>query len=255
MTKYNLPRASAKNIKETIKAHYRTTDEGDQISIDDAAEEGGPSGDLIRRQNKFLAEIGALQKDGRSYLLSETGSDIGRGLIHNREDSAKEDLRQCLLDWQLTKQLVNDIGADTEDKEGLRSAIAFLMETELDSPRKRTGTNGLIDLYEWTDIFEVDDGDYKISEKVINGSEQGLSSDLTATEADSEPENMASDNSQSSQSMIGNGGDEFQESQFGDKSVQFNIKLEVSPDDDQEQVQKMIEHIRECLSNEDNVLN
>jgi Mn-dependent DtxR family transcriptional regulator len=245
MTEYNLPRASGQTIRNVIVGYYRSSDGDGPLSRDDAAEETDVSADVIRRQHTFLEDIGVLRRDGDRFL-TEDGREIGRALVHNRESEAKVLLKDLLTDWDLTTAIIEELESEQKSEEELLDDIAYFSETEPDSARKRSGMNGLIDLYDWVGILFSEDGElYELTDEAQ--SEQGTMDEGVSPEGEESGHDTETiKTEQNSDQMV----TESLENHIGSspgmssKTNQVTVQLDVSPDDDPDNVKEIIKAIR-----------
>jgi len=72
-----IPRGKQEIVKEAIVGFEKTSEVGEGVSEEGAAEARDVSEDNAKRQKRFLAEIGVLEKDGYDYYLTENGANLG----------------------------------------------------------------------------------------------------------------------------------------------------------------------------------
>lgn len=266
MSRYEIPKASDKVIKQSVMGFYRASDAGEAIDHDEAAEESESSGDVIRRQKKFLADIGILEKEGRSdYALTEDGRDLGRALTHERDDAARDKMREIFNSWQAVADIKDDLSSDYVSKEEVRNSIAFITENELDSTRLSAGANGLIDLLEWAEILETnEEGEYRVVKKTVDEAPSSSSS-VESDKVEEEPELGEIERKEEAQVTNTNQCTEENQGtkpefdhQTGSSSEMsspnsLNINLELSGDEDPENVRELLLAIRMGLEQNINV--
>src|SRR6056297_47504 len=98
MEDYSIPRGGTQALEETLKGYYLTASVGDEVDEEKVANEADISKDNNRRQRPFFNDIGALNKDGYDYDLTEEGYQLGRLFAHDKRKKAKSEIRDLLLD-------------------------------------------------------------------------------------------------------------------------------------------------------------
>lgn len=161
MVDHPVPKTQIETLREIIEGYYEAGEVDELVEQEDVVPETDLGEDVIRRQKKFLADIGILEKDGYDYTLLEPGNQIGRALAFDRESNAKENFKQLFVDWDVTSELERDLVDGEHDRGDVIDSLAYITETDLSNNRNRTGLSALIDLYQWTGILsENSDGKY-----------------------------------------------------------------------------------------------
>lgn len=65
-----IPRTTLENLNEVVAGYDKMAETGEEITDEGVAEVRDVSEDTARRQKKFFAEIGVLDKDGYDYYLT-----------------------------------------------------------------------------------------------------------------------------------------------------------------------------------------
>ncbi|MFD1644669.1 hypothetical protein [Haloarchaeobius litoreus] len=171
MTDHPVPKTQIDSLKTIIEGYYEAGAVGEEVEDEDVAEEIELSSDVIKRQKRFLADIGLLEKDGYDYTLLEEGHEVGRGLAFDRNDDAVEALYDLLDGWEVTEQLISDIDGEVKSEEELVDSLAYLTETDPNG-RKKTGLTALVHLYRWVGILsQAGENKYKLSDPDTERSE------------------------------------------------------------------------------------
>jgi len=261
MADHSIPKSGADYIKKVIEEAYETYSVGDLVDEEDISDGTELGEDNTRRQKKFLAEIGVLDKDGWDYSLTQKGHEVGRALSYGRDEDARGVLNSLLADWDVTKQLEADLEEGPHSLDDLTDSLAYLTESDKSSSRKRRGLKGLVHLYTWSGILSEESGEYVLSEN--KQAENGTESAGPSTPQKSKENEEGSKTSDPSTSTSGSIGD--QQSESGtpvsvereipsdsntSAEISVNIDLEVSSEDDPQQVAELISAIRSGISQE-----
>lgn len=224
------------SLKEVLAGYDKISDVGDEISDEEVAEVRNPSKDLARRQKKFFNDIGILNKDGKSYHLTEQGQKLGKFIRFNQDSDAKPVLQNLLLDWEPTDEILSYIDSSGIEEDELRNKIGFVTSTELSTRRKKTGAEAIVDLLEWTEIIaQNDQGTYEKSEENLKDNR------------DNELENDENSGKSTEKSVTVDGGQSQNHVLISDGSSEsegLHINLDISGDDDPENVRKLLLAIR-----------
>lgn len=159
-----IPKTSIEKLKEVLAGYNKVWDAGDEIDDSEVAAVRDVSQDIARRQKKFLEGIGVLEKDGRSYLLTEEGHELGRLVRFNEDDAAGKLLREFLDGWEPTEEVLAHVDGEMGLEE-LSGKVALVTANELSTKRKKTGARTVIELLEWAGYIEESNGKYSISEE------------------------------------------------------------------------------------------
>ncbi|AWB27802.1 hypothetical protein [Halococcoides cellulosivorans] len=254
MPNHPVPKASLDTLQEIIEGYYEAADTDELVEDEDVEEEIESSSDVIRRQKKFFADVGLLSKEGHDYRLLQAGNNIGRALAFDREGEAAEGLRDLLDEWEVTEELINDIGSGELVKDEVIDSLAFITETDPSTPRKKTGLAALVDLFVWTGILiETEGGNYRIADT----QRQSDSVETKQTEEIADEKEERQDQSPESEPSVDGQEEEVrvypQEEPSASKILkegQFSINLDLSGDEGPENVKKLIIAVREGLEAE-----
>lgn len=180
-----IPRARVDTVKEAIVGFEKTSDVGEEVSEEDAEDARDVSEGNAKRQKRFLADIGVLDKEGYDYYLTEEGQALGEYIRFNQEEQASEMLRELFDEhWEALDELLANIDEDGMQREDLVDKVAFITATELTSHRREYGAETVVDLLEWTGFLKSNEDD--IYYPVDDGeNERDVSSGKASTSTDS----------------------------------------------------------------------
>lgn len=233
----NIPRTSAQQLRELVAGYEKIADVGEEITDEGVAEVRDISKDLARRQKKFVAEIGVLEKDGWDYFLTEKGQKLGNYWRFNQNEQAQQILGDLLKEWEPTPEILSyfDNGRMTEEE--FKNKIGFVTSTELSNKRKNSGAKALIDLYEWSGFVEQDGGEYQRSSENQTAPEEEYEQEEPFSEPDQKPseERLTAD---------GEGDTKLTPKPDVSKANGVDITLELSGDDDPENIRQLLLAIR-----------
>jgi len=178
-----IPRARVDTVKEAIAGFEKTSDVGEEVSEEDAEDARDVSEGNAKRQKRFLADIGILNKDGYDYYLSEDGQALGEYIRFNQEEQASETLRELFSEnWEPLDELLANVDEEGMEREDLVDKVAFITATELTSNRREYGAETIVDLLEWTDFIESNEGNiYHLIEGVEEESDVPSEESSTST--------------------------------------------------------------------------
>jgi hypothetical protein len=254
MTDHPVPKASIDTLKEIIEGYYESADPDELVEDEVVGEEIESSPDVIRRQKRFFNDVGILSKEGHDYRLLEAGNDVGRALAFDREDEAVEGLKSLLNDWEVTEELISDIGSDEWTKDEVTDSLAYITETDPSTPRKQAGLAALMDLFVWAGILlEVGEDSYQVANIQTQSDPVGAmqTKETAEEEEDSQeqsPDSETSTNGQSEDVKVYS-----QETPPVSKSLKegpLTINLDLSGDEDPENVRNLIIAVREGLQSD-----
>lgn len=252
MSDHPVPKTQIETLNKVIEGYYEAAEIGEVVEDEDVEEESEYSDDVISRQKKFLADVGILDKDGYDYTLLEPGYQIGRALAFDRESDAKEVFRELLKEWEVTGQLKEDLDDREVDEEEVVDSLAYLTETDLSSPRKKTGLSALVDIYSWTDILsETNDGKYRFSSEPQQEMQKAESTEdkgelQEPTEQESTEQESTASSTEQAQNISANHSS--QKTTIADGTV--SVDIELSGDEDPQNVKELIIAVREGLQEE-----
>lgn len=248
-----IPKASIDTIREVIEGYYEAGKVGDLVEDEEVEEEVEASADVTRRQKRFLADFGILEKDGHDYRLRQEGNEVGRALAFEREDEAREQIREMLEAWEVTDELVEDIGQKEVNEVSVTDSIAYLTETDPSTPRKKTGLGALVDLYVWTGIMEKSgENSYQVS--VIEDQPDNLEPESEAVQEDDADISENGEQALESESQNDRPVEDSQippsiqmTAESGDKGSTFSINMGLSGEEDPKNVKKLVIAVRQGL--------
>lgn len=234
---HDIPKASLESINEVAAGYNKTVEPGEKIDDEDVSEARDITKDTALRQKKFFAEIGVLEKDGRDYNLTEKGDKVGKLIRLNHEDEAYEVYAELLEDWEPTAELVAHAGEDGLSDDELMDKVSLATATELNHRRKKVGANALIDLFTEAGFLEEEGDEY-------------YAADRSGTDAEDDAEGQASeptpdpDPVQSEPSAGGATTPSVQPAAPPTQARGIDISLDISGDDDPENVRQLLLAIR-----------
>lgn len=252
----HIPRWKAHKLKELLAGYDKIADAGEEITDEAVAEARDISEDNARRQKKFFRDIGVLEKDGWDYYLTEEGEELGSYLRFNQDEPAKEVFKELLSNWEHTREILSYFDSEGMQKRELMDKIGFVTSTELTGDRKEWGAEAVADLYEWTGIIvESEDERYylpddtpeeEVEEEFDESQEEQSTPNEVAdqTSGSSAAEEVTGntdtneiiDEGRSEQAIAPNG--------VGIQTGGVEITLELSGDDDPENVRQLLLAIR-----------
>ena len=249
MVDHPVPKTQIETLREIIEGYYEAGEVDELVDQEDVVPETDLGEDVIRRQKKFLADIGILEKDGYDYTLLESGNQIGRALAFDRESNAKENFKQLLVGWDVTSELQGDLGDDEYDREDVIDSLAYITETDSSNDRKRTGLSALIDLYQWTGILsENSDGKYHVpnpgsrEEEIKSETEANSDESQDNDESDTKQTVQLSENSDPSDTNVS---PSIQE--VADSDGRISIDINLSGEENPQNVENLILSVRRGL--------
>jgi hypothetical protein len=276
-----IPRARVDTVKEAIVGFEKTSDVGEDVSEEDAEDARDVSEGNAKRQKRFLADIGVLDKEGYDYFLTEDGQALGEYIRFNQEEQASETLRELFKEhWEALDELLANVDEDGMQREDLVDKVAFITATELTSNRREYGAETIVDLLEWTGFlksdedddvyYPVDDGENERDESSgkdstsMDSKSDTVTESVEETESESDKEVESESESGMSTASMANGGVEAStedtESSDGglgaEDSMEVNLQgrlnlsidLELSGEENPENVRKLILAIRKAAN-------
>lgn len=251
MANHPVPKASIDTLREIIEGYYEAGEIGEVVDHGSVEEEVEASRDVIRRQKRFLADLGVLDKDGHDYLLHQKGAEIGRALAFERNEEARKEIGGLLEAWEVTEELVEDMGQEEVDEETLTDSIAYITETDPSTPRKKTGLSALVDLYMWTGILEKSGEDsYRVAittdQDDQNGSDEGKKNKTSLSEnGDQSSDSKPHEDGKIGKKEISSGVHAPADAKSNTNSI--SITMELSGEEDPANVKKLIIAVRQGL--------
>lgn len=251
MSAHPVPKAQIETIKNVIEGYYQAANVGEIVTDKDVSNTSSASEDTVRRQKKFLADIGVLDKDGHDYTLLEPGRKAGHALAYGRETDAIETINGLLAGWEVTDDLKNDMRDETRSRDEVIDTLAYLTETDVSSSsgssRRKTGIEALADLYQWVGILtETKNSDFQLTNTNTQERRESLEEDETEN-SDSEslgpsPSGKTIKDSVSTIPSSGNGSVEF----AGDDDI-LSINIDLTGEENPENIKNLVIAIREGL--------
>ena len=274
-----IPRARVDTVKEAIAGFEKPSEVGEEVSEEDAKDARDISEDNAKRQKRFLADIGVLNKEGYDYYLTEDGQAIGEYIRFSQEEQASETLRKLFnQNWEALDELLANIDEEGMEGEDLVDKIAFITETELTSNRREYGVETIVDLLEWTGFLESDEDDiyYLVNDEKESDTPLGDDNASTDSKSGNDTESVDETESKSDREIANetesrmdegsrtNGGIEAStedtkpsdeglgaEDSMGvqlQSGLNLNIDLELSGDENPENVRRLILSIRKAAN-------
>ena len=235
-----IPKASVESLNEVVAGYNKVADAGEEISDEAVADERDVSEDNARRQKKFFAEIGVLEKDGHDYLLTEKGHELGRLVRFNQQEDAAELYGELLEEWEPTAEIIANVDENGLSLEDLADKVALVTANELTTNRKERGANAIVELLEWTGFLKEEDGIYTISEE-SDADERENTETLGASDESTDESEQS--NAHVETPPTGNG--ESAKRQSSMQTGGIDISLDISGSDDPENVRQLLLAIRQ----------
>lgn len=251
---HEIPRTTLDSLKEVLAGYNKIAEPGEKITDEGVGEVRDISADNARRQKKFLDGIGVLKKDGHDYLLTEAGHELGKQIRFNKDDEAAEIFEELLDDWEPKAEILSYVDDDGIGREELANNVALVTATELSDRRRELGAETVIDLFEWASfIKKEDDGMYRMVESTDDGQELEHKEAETTVEEKSEAPSEEPEISESSEpiatsTISGNGDSARPETSVDTGGI--DISLDVSGDDDPENIRDLLLAIRQGTQEE-----
>ena len=240
MTEFEIPkRASLDDIKDILKAYYLVGAHNEPVrtaEVKDTAQ----LGDKVSRQTNFLASLGVLSKEGRERGLTKDGESIAEALMAGNESLSKSLMRESLNEWKFTDKITGFLRMqepEPVEEERLREFIS----ANADSDDTR-GQKALLELLKWADILDANENGYKISDGV--GDEKGLDS---GGKEQPQAEERGGRKTGKEKPITQEITDITREPNTSKKADSFSLNIEISGNDDPENVEKVIEAVRRAL--------
>lgn len=234
-----IPKTTLESLNEVIAGYNKMADNGEKITDEGVGDVRDVSKDIARRQKKFLAEIGVLEKEGYDYYLTEKGHELGRLVRFNQQEDAGRLYRELLDDWEPTAEILANVDDGGLHLDDFADKVALVTANELTTPRKETGAETVVELLEWTGFVEEEDGAYRISEEA-EVDERGESESLGTS--DEEPGSLGQDEASAESRESANGG--VASRQPSNQTGGPDISLDISGSDDPENVRQLLLAIR-----------
>ncbi len=119
--------------------------------------------DAVRRQTRFLEDVGVLEPEGQKHRLTDRGEALASALAIDEPQRAREAAREVLSDWRLTDEIRGVVRENPVPEDELVDLVATLADEDVDSSRVRSGVSTLLELLEWADLLERDaSGRYRL---------------------------------------------------------------------------------------------
>lgn len=238
---HSIPKASVDSVNEVVAGYNKIAEAGQVIDDEMVAEARDVTSDVARRQKKFFAEIGVLDKDGRDYTLTEQGDELGEMVRFNQEDEAMAIYAELLDEWEPTAEIVAHADNDGISHDDLVDKVALATSTELTTARKKTGAGAIIDLLVGAGFFDEDGDVYYAADKSKSKEPEAVSEPSVKTTSDPEvggPSTSTQDAPTESR---------VQPTVHHPPSGGIDISLDINGSDDPENVRKLLVAIRESI--------
>jgi len=236
----SIPKTTLDTLNEVAAGYNKIADAGGKITDEEVAEVRDVSEDNARRQKKFFTEIGVLEKDGHDHHLTDSGHELGRLIRFNKEDDAGEIYRELLDGWEPTEEILAHVDDGGISLDELADNVALVTANELSTNRKERGAKTVVELLVWAGYLDESDGTYFPSDEVESSQEVDENS---TTQEPTPEESEVADVEPVEPEVSGNGG-----VQSVGQTAQSNgiyISLDVSGDDDPENVRELLLAIRQ----------
>lgn len=237
-----IPKANSNKLKEVLAGYDKVAEAGEVVSDEEVGEARNVGEDTARRQKKFLCEIDVI-KNGHDYRLTEEGQQLGKYIRFNQDDQARESLRALLDDYEPIPELLSHIDSDGIEHDNLVDKVGFVTESELTTSRKKSGAEAIVELLEWTDFITSDEEDiFHLFEgnESSNESESSESSSKTAANSQGAINERQAERSRTNEV-------DSNDRTLGVQSGAVDIQLELTGDEDPENVRKIILAARKGL--------
>lgn len=242
---HEIPKTVPETLNEVVAGYNKTADVAEEISDEDVAEMRDVSEDIARRQKKFFADIGVLDKDGYDYSLTEKGHELGRLVRFNQQEEAAEVYRELFDHWEPTEEILAHIDEEGLDLEDLADKVALVTANELTSARKERGAETVVELLEWSGFLEEEDDIYRISE---NSEPEEKKDTETLGSTDDTTEEIGQSEAQVESPTSANGGVAGRQPSI--QTGGLDISLDISGSDDPENVRQLLLAIRQGTQEE-----
>lgn len=162
---YHVPKGVGLDTLREILAGWDAVGAGAEPQYTADVEEATGISDAVRRQTRFLEDLGVLESEGQKHRLTHRGEQLASALANGDEARAREAARQLLATWPLTEEVRGIVRGNPTDESELVDLVATMVDEDADSSRVRSGVSTLLELLEWAQLLERDSaGRYRMPE-------------------------------------------------------------------------------------------
>ncbi|MFB6137515.1 MAG: hypothetical protein ABEJ42_04135 [Halobacteriaceae archaeon] len=155
--------ASRETLEEVVVGWADAGADEEPVYTADVAE-GTGLGDVVRRQTRFLEDLGVLEPDGQRRRLTDEGTALAEALAAVDEEAATNRWGNLLETWPFADEVRGVLRENPTDREALVPVVAALAGADLDARRQRTGVETLLDLCERSVVLAREDDRYRPAE-------------------------------------------------------------------------------------------
>ena len=188
-------------------------------------------GGKVGRASTFLDDIGVFDKDGYSVELTDEGEELGKTLQMKLEDKAAKQFQHLLADHKLTDDIQTYVSVHNPDRDELFEQVLDMVGKERD--QQTTGLNGIIDLWEWSGLLE------------LNGEDEYETNSPSDHDLQSNPSNESKEEKTQTKIQENNKQIPSQEETLGNTPISVNLEFKAS--DDPAEIKEVISAVRKSL--------
>ncbi|NIC00051.1 hypothetical protein [Halobacterium sp. R2-5] len=281
MTTHHIPKGVSRDTLEDVVAGWEAVGAAAEPKHTADVEDATGLADAVGRQTRFLEDVGVLEADGQEHRLTERGQALAGALAVGDDGRARERARGLLADWPVTETVRGVVRGNPSDEGELVPIVAAVTGHDPEASRVRSGVTTLLDCYDWAGILERDeDGRYRLPDDGERESSAAASPGVASPTATADEEAAAArcgislgspPESGGERSETGDpvevlgetdaadvaelveelasaeGGAETETDGGGDREAHA-LTLEVDVDADPEDVEALVQHIREGLT-------
>ncbi|MFY0592965.1 hypothetical protein [Roseivirga sp.] len=152
-SEFKLPVSSFSELTKLLIAFAKSKN---AASLDDLNKLTGINKTLISSNNGFLDSIGAIS-GGNKKEATPDGKKLGLALANFMEDEAKTQIKKLLSENEFIESMITALEIKPRSVDDFQSHIAYSLGKELKG-RNKTGTGSLIEMMEFSDLIEENDG-------------------------------------------------------------------------------------------------
>jgi len=155
---------SLEGLLEVVGSWNRADAAGLPLSAKEVAEKARFKTKTIERQQRFMLQLGLLQKKGRKYSLTEAGAQVCRLADYQQTEDFYSKVRNLLTSWSellLVLEFVRRVGTIAREK--LVSRIVMYSGRPSGDKNAVTGAETLVDLLEKAGVTSQENGEVWIA--------------------------------------------------------------------------------------------
>lgn len=119
MAEHNIPKGASLDTLHEILAGWSEAGAAEEPRYTADVEEVTSVSDVVGRQTRFLEEIGVLEPHKQQHELTDPGQELASALAEGDEERAREQARELLSDWDLTRDVRGVLEDNPMEKEEL----------------------------------------------------------------------------------------------------------------------------------------